>query len=203
MVLEVGTGTGALTSLLTTGAGHVVTVEIDGHLHQLASEELESATNLTMLHQDALKSKNRIHPNVLETLEKALDSIPDSRFKLAANLPYNIATTLLIQWLGKADEFESMTLMFQREVAERITAQPGSSAYGRLSILTGWIADTAILFDIPPDAFVPAPKVTSSVVQIRPLAQPRHPCDRGALEEVTRLAFGQRRIAGRRSFRRG
>ena len=86
-----------------------------------------------------------------------------------------------------------MTLMFQREVAERITAQPGSSAYGRLSILTGWIADAAILFDIPPDAFVPAPKVTSSVVQIRPLAAPRFECDRKALEEVTRLAFGQRR----------
>ena len=92
--------------------------------------------------------------------------------RIVANLPYNIATTLLIQWLGQAQAFESMTLMFQREVAERITAQPGSSAYGRLSILTGWIADAAILFDIPPDAFVPAPKVTSSVVQIRPLPRP-------------------------------
>ena len=87
--------------------------------------------------------------------------------------------------------------MFQREVAERITAQPGDSNFGRLSILTGWIADSAILFDIPPDAFVPAPKVTSSVVHIRPLPTPRYPCDRKALETVTRLAFGQRRSVHR------
>ena len=121
--------------------------------------------------------------------------------RIVANLPYNIATTLLIQWLGNATAFDSLTLMFQKEVAERITAQPGDSAFGRLSILTGWMADAAILFDIPPEAFVPAPKVTSSVVHIRPLAAPRFACDRAALENVTRLAFGQRRKMLRASLK--
>jgi len=121
--------------------------------------------------------------------------------RIVANLPYNIATTLLIQWLEHASAFETMTLMFQREVAERITAQPGDSAYGRLSILTGWIADSTILFDIPPEAFVPAPKIVSSVVQIRPLEKPRFECDQKALENVTRLAFGQRRKMLRASLK--
>ena len=91
--------------------------------------------------------------------------------------------------------------MFQREVAERITAAPGDSAYGRLSILTGWLADAQILFDIPPEAFVPAPKITSSVVQIRPLPAPRFACSQTALETVTRLAFGQRRKMLRASLK--
>ena len=94
-----------------------------------------------------------------------------------------------------------MTLMFQREVAERITAVPGDSAFGRLSILTGWLADADILFDIPPEAFVPPPKIISSVVQIRPLPEPRFPCDQKALETVTRLAFGQRRKMLRASLK--
>ena len=179
--IEVGPGPGGLTrALLLEGAEQVVAVEKDFRAAAVLESLLSAAGDrLQLVEGDALKTP------VWE-----LGTAPR---RIVANLPYNIATMLLIQWLGKANEFESMTLMFQREVAERITAQPGSSAYGRLSILTGWIADTAILFDIPPDAFVPAPKVTSSVVQIRPLAQPRHPCDRSALEEVTRLAFGQRR----------
>ena len=136
-----------------------------------------------------------------DALKTPLWEMGDAPRRIVANLPYNIATTLLIQWLGHATAFQTMTLMFQREVAERITAQPGDSAYGRLSILTGWIADSTILFDIPPEAFVPAPKITSSVVQIRPLAEPRFPCDRTALETVTRIAFGQRRKMLRASLK--
>ena len=122
--------------------------------------------------------------------------------RIIANLPYNIATTLLIQWLAHANCFDSMTLMFQREVAERITARPGEAAYGRLSVLTRWLADAEILFDVPASAFVPPPKITSSIVQIVPLAHPRYPCSQHALEFITRTAFGQRRKMLRSSLKK-
>ena len=112
-----------------------------------------------------------------------------------------IATTLLIRWLAHATAFESMTLMFQREVAERITARPGDSAYSSLSVLTGYYADAEILFDVPAEAFVPAPKIMSTVVQIVPLAQPRYDCSAQALELITRTAFGQRRKMLRQSLK--
>ena len=111
--------------------------------------------------------------------------------RIVANLPYNIATSLLIQWLEHASAFDSLTLMFQREVAERVTMPAGDSNFGRLSILTGWIADSAMLFDIP-RAFVPAQGHFVRCAR-PPVAKPRFPCDRKALETVTRLAFGQRR----------
>jgi 16S rRNA (adenine1518-N6/adenine1519-N6)-dimethyltransferase len=118
-----------------------------------------------------------------------------------ANLPYNIATNLLVTWLGHATAFQSLTLMFQREVAERIIAKPGSAAYGRLSVFAHLFADSEILFDIPPEAFVPAPKVTSSVIQIVPLPAARYPCNLASVEEVTRRAFGQRRKMLRSSLK--
>ena len=121
--------------------------------------------------------------------------------RIIANLPYNIATSLLTNWLVHANAFESMTLMFQREVAERIIATPGTAAYGRLSIVCHWLADCEILFDIPPDAFFPAPKVVSSVVQIVPLSAPRLACDPDRLATITRLAFGQRRKMLRSSLK--
>ena len=187
--IEVGPGPGGLTrALLLEGAQKVVAIEKDFRASTVLASLLSAAGDrLDLVEADALKTP--------------LWEIGDAPRRIVANLPYNIATTLLIQWLGHATAFESLTLMFQKEVAERITAQPGDSAFGRLSILTGWIADATILFDIPPDAFVPAPKVTSSVVHIRPLAAPRHECDRAALEHVTRLAFGQRRKMLRASLK--
>ena len=187
--IEVGPGPGGLTrALLLEGAEHVIAVEKDFRAGAVLSSLIEAADGrLELLEADALKT--------------ALWEFGDSPRRIIANLPYNIATSLLIQWLEHANAFQSLTLMFQREVAERITARPGDSNFGRLSILTGWIADSAILFDIPPDAFVPAPKVTSSVVHIRPLPTPRYPCDRKALETVTRLAFGQRRKMLRASLK--
>jgi 16S rRNA (adenine1518-N6/adenine1519-N6)-dimethyltransferase len=122
--------------------------------------------------------------------------------RVIANLPYNIATTLLIKWLEHASEFASLTLMFQREVALRITARPGDSEYGRLSVLANWKADTEILFDVPASAFVPPPKIISSVIQIVPLAKPRFACKQTDLEDVTRHAFGQRRKMLRASLKR-
>jgi 16S rRNA (adenine1518-N6/adenine1519-N6)-dimethyltransferase len=113
--------------------------------------------------------------------------------KVVANLPYNIATPLLIGWLEQVGEYESLTVMVQREVAKRLTAAPHTKSYGRLSVLIQWIAEVHILFDVPARAFVPPPKVTSSVVAILPRAEPLAPARRPTLERITAAAFGQRR----------
>ena len=187
--IEVGPGPGGLTrALLLEGAEQVIAIEKDFRARSVLDSLLIAANGrLQLVEGDALKTP--------------LWEMGDAPRRVIANLPYNIATSLLIQWLQNAPAFESLTLMFQREVAERITAAPGDSAYGRLSILTGWHADAQILFDIPPDAFVPAPKIISSVVQIRPLPAPRFACSQSALETVTRLAFGQRRKMLRASLK--
>ena len=187
--IEVGPGPGGLTrALLLEGAEQVIAIEKDFRARAVLDSLLIAANGrLQLVEGDALKTP--------------LWEMGDAPRRIIANLPYNIATSLLIQWLEHASAFESLTLMFQREVAERITAAPGDSAYGRLSILTGWHADAQILFDIPPDAFVPAPKIISSVVQIRPLPAPRFACSQSALETVTRLAFGQRRKMLRASLK--
>jgi 16S rRNA (adenine1518-N6/adenine1519-N6)-dimethyltransferase len=123
--------------------------------------------------------------------------------RVVANLPYNIATALLVSWLTVEPWppwYDRLTLMFQREVAERIVAKPGSKVYGRLSVLAGWRTEAKILFDIAPSAFVPPPKVTSSLVQLVPRQNPL-PCERRALERVTEAAFGQRRKMLRQSLK--
>ncbi|MGB0810699.1 MAG: 16S rRNA (adenine(1518)-N(6)/adenine(1519)-N(6))-dimethyltransferase RsmA, partial [Candidatus Puniceispirillaceae bacterium] len=122
--------------------------------------------------------------------------------KIVANLPYNIATALLIDWLEHAHAFASMTLMFQREVAMRLVAQPDEKAYGRLSVITQWLCEAELKFDIPPQAFVPPPKVTSSVVHLVPRSQPLFDCRKEDLEAVTAIAFGQRRKMLRASFKK-
>ena len=187
--IEVGPGPGGLTrALLLEGAEQVIAIDKDFRARSVLDSLLTAANGrLQLVEGDALKTP--------------LWEMGNAPRRIIANLPYNIATSLLIQWLEHAPAFESLTLMFQREVAERITAAPGDSAYGRLSILTGWHADAQILFDIPPDAFVPAPKIISSVVQIRPLPAPRFACSQSALETVTRLAFGQRRKMLRASLK--
>ena len=187
--IEVGPGPGGLTrALLLEGAEQVIAIEKDFRARSVLDSLLTAANGrLQLVEGDALKTP--------------LWEMGEAPRRIIANLPYNIATSLLIQWLEHAPAFESLTLMFQREVAERITAAPGDSAYGRLSILTRWHADAQILFDIPPDAFVPAPKIISSVVQIRPLPAPRFDCSQAALETVTRLAFGQRRKMLRASLK--
>ena len=121
--------------------------------------------------------------------------------KIVANLPYNIATALILGWFDRIREYESLTLMFQREVAERLTAEPRSKSYGRLSVLVQWVAEARILFNVPARAFVPPPKVTSSVVAIIPRVAPLAEATKSALERVTAAAFGQRRKMLRASLK--
>jgi 16S rRNA (adenine1518-N6/adenine1519-N6)-dimethyltransferase len=156
-VIEIGPGPGGLTrALLDSDAAQVIAVEFDPRaVAALASLRDAYPDRLTILQADALK------------IDCA--TLGDAPRAIVANLPYNIATPLLIGWLKRIDAFDSLTLMFQREVAERIVARPGSKAYGRLAVMTGWLCDAKILFDISPQAFTPPPKVTSSVVHLSPL----------------------------------
>jgi 16S rRNA (adenine1518-N6/adenine1519-N6)-dimethyltransferase len=190
--VEIGPGPGGLTrALLSNGAKRVIAIERDERCVAALQEISEAAPGrLTIVSDDALTAD----------LRPFLDGGPA---RIVANLPYNIATALLINWIA-ADQwppwFDRLVLMFQREVAERIVAEPGSKTYGRLSVLSQWRTDAKILFDIHPSAFVPAPKVTSSVVQFVPKAKPLA-CDRRVLERVTGAAFGQRRKMLRQSLR--
>jgi 16S rRNA (adenine1518-N6/adenine1519-N6)-dimethyltransferase len=188
-VVEIGPGPGGLTrALLAAGARRVVAIERDQRC-LAALGELAAAYpgRLELMAGDALK---------LDPV--ALSSAPR---KIVANLPYNIATKLLSGWLERIGEYEGLTLMFQREVAERLVSGPRSKSYGRLSVLLQWVADAQIAFDVPARAFVPPPNVTSSVVHIVPRAEPLAPAEKSALERVTAAAFGQRRKMLRASLK--
>jgi 16S rRNA (adenine1518-N6/adenine1519-N6)-dimethyltransferase len=190
-VLEVGPGPGGLTRALLAEGANVITVERDDRaIAALAEIAAHYPGRLQVIGGDALTFD--ITP-----------SLGKGTVRVVANLPYNIATALLVSWLTVEPWppwFDRLTLMFQREVAERIVAKPGSKIYGRLSVLAGWRTEAKILFDIAPSAFVPPPKVTSSVVQLVPRAAPLA-CSRRALERVTEAAFGQRRKMLRQSLK--
>lgn len=191
-VIEVGPGPGGLTrALLFNGARRVVAVERDERcLAALAEISDHYPGRLEVISGDALKTDFAALAHG-ETV------------KIVANLPYNIGTELLVRWLTVEPWppfYASMTLMFQREVAERIVASPGSHAYGRLGVLAGWRTQATIAFDVPPQAFTPPPKVTSSVVHLVPRATPL-PADVKRLSRVTEAAFGQRRKMLRQSVK--
>lgn len=166
VVLEVGTGAGSLTALLAARAAAVVTVEIDAALQQLAREELADATNVLFLHQDVLKNKNRIHANVLAAVQERLDFAPERRFKLAANLPFNVATPLISNLLAVDSPPASMTVTIQKEMADRLLARPSTKDYGALSIWVQSQCDVQLVRTLPPTAFWPRPLVTSAIVHI-------------------------------------
>ena len=183
-VLEIGPGPGGLTrGLLAEGARRVVAVEKDRRcipaLEDIASHH---SGRLQVLEGDALAIDPMAHLN--------------APIRVAANLPYNIGTELLVRWLTPPrwpPFWQSLTLMFQREVAERITAQPGSKAYGRLAILAQWRCTANIVLSLPPEAFTPPPKVSSAVVHLVALKEPKFPADAKTLERVVATAFNQRR----------
>jgi 16S rRNA (adenine1518-N6/adenine1519-N6)-dimethyltransferase len=191
-VVEIGPGPGGLTrALLALGARRVVAIERD----QRAIAALEEIAarypgRLEIVAGDALSIDPR-------------EQLGPERARVVANLPYNIATALLVGWLTVEPWppwYDSLLLMFQREVAERIVAVPGSKSYGRLSVLAGWRTEAKILFDVARSAFVPPPKVTSSVVRLTPRQVPLA-CDPVALQRVTEAAFGQRRKMLRQSLK--
>jgi 16S rRNA (adenine1518-N6/adenine1519-N6)-dimethyltransferase len=191
-VVEVGPGPGGLTrALLALGAKHVIAIERDERciaaLHELVDHV---GDRLMVIAGDAMTVDLAPH-------------VKSGPVRIVANLPYNIATALLVGWLTVEPWppwYEMLVLTFQREVAQRIVATPGTKSYGRLSVLAGWRTTPQMLFDIAPRAFVPAPQVTSSVVRLVPRAQPL-PCERRLLERVTEAAFGQRRKMLRQSLK--
>ncbi len=191
-VVEVGPGPGGLTrALLAEGARRVIAIERDDRAIA-ALEEIAARYpgQLDIVPGDALEFDPRVH-------------LGHDRARVVANLPYNIATALLIGWLTAEPWppwYDALVLMFQREVAERIVAAPGSKTYGRLSVLANWRCETKILFDVAPTAFVPQPLVTSSLVRLIPRALPL-PCDAQALQRLTEAAFGQRRKMLRQSLK--
>jgi 16S rRNA (adenine1518-N6/adenine1519-N6)-dimethyltransferase len=173
VVLEVGTGTGSLTAMLAERAGAVVTVEIDAHLHQLAAEVLIDFSNITMLQQDALKNKNRFAPEVLQAVQERLAQRPERRLKLAANLPYRVATPVISNLLHVHPLPVSMTMTIQKELADRITASPRTKQYSALSIWIQSQCETEIVRVLPPTVFWPRPQVESAILQIRPIPEKR------------------------------
>lgn len=183
-ILEVGPGPGGLTrGLLAEGARKVLAIEKDERcMSALAEIEAAYPGRLQVINADALD----INPT----------QYLNAPIKVAANLPYNVGTELLVRWLTPKNWppfWDSLTLMFQREVAQRIVAQPGSKAYGRLAILSQWRSDPKIVLDLPPEAFTPAPKVSSAVVHIKALPQARFEAEAEILNKVVAAGFNQRR----------
>ena len=177
-ILEVGPGPGALThGLIDSGAKHVTSIEIDRQFWPVL-EKLES-DQFSLLKEDAL------HLSLKESFSE--------KIKIVANLPYNIGSKLLLNWLSDLDSIDSMTLMFQEEVAKRIAAKPRTKAYGRLSILVQWLCDVEVLFSVPPTSFNPPPKVQSSVIKITPRKKCLYKVSKENLETLTQKVFHQRR----------
>ena len=188
-VVEIGPGPGGLTrALLDTGLEKIYAVERDQRcIAALAELVAASGGRLTVTAADAMKTD-------------VTQLCPAPR-AVVANLPYNIATPLLIGWLQKVTEFDSLTLLFQREVADRLTAKPRSKEYGRLSIITQWLSVVEKKFDIPPQAFTPQPKVTSTLVHFSPRRDREDIVLFATMEKITAAAFGQRRKMLRQSLK--
>jgi 16S rRNA (adenine1518-N6/adenine1519-N6)-dimethyltransferase len=166
VVLEIGTGTGSLTALMAERAAAVVTVEIDAHLFELASEQLIDLPNVTMLRLDALRNKNNFDDRVMDAIGERLSEAPGRRLKLVANLPYNIATPVISNLLLARYLPHSMTVTIQKELADRIIASPSTKDYSALSVWIQSQSTAEIVRLMPPSVFWPAPKVTSAILSI-------------------------------------
>ena len=179
-VLEIGPGPGGLTrALLETKAAHVTAIEYDKRAVAAINQLAATTNRLSIIEADAVKAD-----------VTALVQAPRA---IVANLPYNIGTLLLVNWLQQASAFHSMTLMFQLEVAERICAEPNSGAYGRISVLAQWLCEVTMLMHIPASAFAPPPKVESALIRLVPRPVQPSPVELKAMERLTAAAFGQRR----------
>jgi 16S rRNA (adenine1518-N6/adenine1519-N6)-dimethyltransferase len=186
--IEIGPGPGGLTRGLLAAGARVIAVERDDRCRPIMAELAAAYPGkLDLVWGDALSINAH--------------ALGDAPRRIVANLPYNVGTELLLGWLDHAAAFESMTLMFQAEVGERLAAAPGSKTYGRLSVLTQWLCDVKTLMRIGPQAFTPPPQVDSVVVRLTPLTAPRFPAEKKALERLTAAAFGQRRKMLRQSLK--
>ncbi len=188
-VLEVGPGPGGLTrSLLATAAAKVIAIETDTRcIEALAELRDRSAGRLDVIEADAL------------TIDLA--RLADQPLTIVANLPYNVGTAMLLRWLDQLPHVRSMTLMFQREVADRLLADVGSRSYGRLSVIVQWLCQVERMMNLPAKAFVPPPKVASSIIRLTPRTTPLAPAKKAELETVVAAAFGQRRKMLRTSLK--
>jgi 16S rRNA (adenine1518-N6/adenine1519-N6)-dimethyltransferase len=188
-VIEIGPGPGGLTrSLLLEGAARIIAIERDERcIRALADLAAAYPGRLEIIHGDALAI------DCAALARSAPASIAPRPAKIIANLPYNIATALILSWFRDPQAFASLTLMLQKEVAQRLAAKRRTKSYGRLSVMTQWLCEVSLLFDVPARAFTPPPKVTSTVVQLIPRAEPLAPADAESLARVTAAAFGQRR----------
>lgn len=194
VILEIGTGTGTLSTRMADQAGHVVTVEIDPHMATFAMEELEDFENVTILNFDVLRNKNSFRPEMLETIRQKMAEIGTDRFKLAANLPYNVATPIISNLLRTEITPVSMTVTIQKELAERITAAPSTKDYSALSVWIQSQCHCEIVRIMPPSVFWPAPKVHSAILhmQIDPARRAAIP-DLEFFHEFNRSLFFHRR----------
>ena len=188
-VIEIGAGPGGLTrALLIEGASKVIAIEKDKRAIQILRELEEIA-------------KPRLKVIYADALELSLVELGKEPIQIVANLPFNIATNLIFKWLESTSPLSAITIMIQKEVANRLCAQPGSSAYGRLTLMINLLAETDFLFDVPASAFMPKPKVISSMVQVLPRKKPLFKTDKFALQKVLITAFNQRRKMLRSSFK--
>ena len=180
-VIEIGPGPGGLTrSILKKKPTVLYTIDKDKQSEKML-------TDIKKIYRDKLIiiTDDALHYPIWE--------LGDSPRQVIANLPYNTGTKMLTSWLRHIQHFDLLTLMFQKEVADRIIAKPGSKNYGRLSILTNWLTKSKKLFDIPSEAFIPRPKITSSVIQLKPLHKPLYDVSFESIEKITQMAFSQRR----------
>jgi 16S rRNA (adenine1518-N6/adenine1519-N6)-dimethyltransferase len=173
IVLEIGTGLGSLTKTMATKAGAIVTVEVDRDLQALATKELKPFPNVRLLSCDALRNKNHLRPEVLDSVKEGLRRIEGSKFKLVANLPYNVATPILSNLLTETPLVERMVVTIQKELGERIIAKPSCKDYSALSVWMQAQCDCEILRVLPPTVFWPQPKVDSAIIRLIPNAQKR------------------------------
>ncbi len=189
-IIEIGSGPGSLTrSILKNKSAIVYAIDKDVQSEKMLSE-------VKTIYKDRLKII------IDDALYYPIWRLGEAPRQVISNLPYNVGTKMLITWLKYIHNFDLLTLMFQKEVAERIVSKPGSKNYGRLSILTNWLTKSSKLFDVPSEAFIPKPKVKSSVIQLKPLSRPIYDVSFESLEKITHMAFSQKRKMLRTSLKK-
>jgi 16S rRNA (adenine1518-N6/adenine1519-N6)-dimethyltransferase len=198
VVLEIGAGTGGITTFLAQNAATVVSVEVDTKMYQLVKPKVEAFENVTLLHCDALKNKNNLSPQVLKAVEEKLSASPGSRLKLVSNLPYNIATPVVSNLVATDLPWERMVVTIQYELGQRMASRPGRSHYSALSVWLQSQCDVKMLKKLPPSVFWPRPKVNSAIMRLFPNSHKRDRIrKRPFFQDFIRRLFHQRRKLAR------